>query len=153
MPLPPVVHQHAPAGHPQPASAVDADMPYPRPHDLRSLRRGAHLDEIEMLAPRIVAAHHGFPVPVTGGDPQMAGCVPGKIPRPVVGPAGGEDRAHAAAIQADDPQGRCSQPCRARRIGHHVVHPPYGPAPDLRRAFHAPSPVEPADSRSRQHMH
>ena len=153
MPLLPVVHQDASAGHPQPAPAVHAYMPYPRRHDLRHLRWGAHVDQIEMLAPGIVAADDRFPLPVAGGDPQMVGRVLGKFPTPNGGLRPGEDRAQAMAIQADDPPGLRGQPGRARHVRGQVVHPTQRLPADLPGALHARLLGIPGDTLAREHAH
>ena len=128
-------------------------MPYPGSHDLGHLGRGIDIDHVEMLAPRIVAADDGFLVSVARGDPQMAGGVLGKLPGPVVDTALGEDRAQAAAVQTDDPQGPRGQPGLTRRVGGHVVHAAQGLTLDVSRALHARPPVEPTDAGARKEDH
>ena len=153
MPLSAVVHQHAPPDHPQPALVVQAKVPDPRPHDPRHLEGGGHFDPVEMPAPRIVAADDGFLPSVAGSDPQVAGGVPSELPGRVVGPALLEARTQAAAVQADDPPVTRRQQGRARRVRDHVVHPPDGAAPDLRRAVHALPVGEPAEAGAGEDAH
>ena len=85
MPILSVVHQDAPAGHPQQASIIDAHVPRTVLDDLGPLGVVCYLDEVELLAGWIVAADNGFGAGVAKGDPKRAGRALGEFPRPLHG--------------------------------------------------------------------